>query len=133
MKSLGFNHGRLLQKYTYQLSNNWRYRRYKVTTPVFLLLTWRDKMRDMLEFIKEEDEKTYSDNGALLSSLEKKYFNFICRCNESTCHTGTPMLCRQTDKFRPFDEAIWRSDKKECSRCFKTNSRLLEDIYLKSA
>ena len=100
---------------------------------VVLLPTWSDYMSNILEFIRKEESKTYSENGALEASLEKKYFNYICNGHNSDCHVTSPVLCREIDKFQPFEEAKWKSDKKECARCFKTNNRLLEDIHLKSA
>lgn len=90
-------------------------------------------MRNTLEFIRKDNEKTYSDDGTLISSLEKTYFNYCCNGANDDCQLTTPVLCRVIDKFQPFNEAMWKSDKQDCARCFKTNSRLLEDMYLKSA
>ena len=89
-------------------------------------------MSSILEFVRNEGEKTFSENGALTSSLEKKYFNYECN-GTTVCQIKTQVMCREVDRFHPFNEAKWQSERKECARCYKTNSRLLEDIYLKSA
>ena len=89
-------------------------------------------MQKALEFIKEEYEKAYDDTGALVKSVGKKYFNYICHEADAQCQL-TPVVCRIIDHFNPQNEPQWEADETACAQCFEINNRLLEDLYLKSA
>ena len=89
-------------------------------------------MRKTLEFIKEEYEKAYDNTGALVTSLEKKYFNYTCHEADDQCQV-IPVVCRIVDRFHPENEPQWQTDESDCAQCFEVNNRVLEDLYSKSA
>lgn len=85
-------------------------------------------MNKSLEFVRSENEKLYHSNGDLKSSLEKKYFEYVCHEPDSACQLK-PVVCRVVDKLQPDAEAVWEVDESVCNRCFATDNRLLEDLY----
>lgn len=86
-------------------------------------------MQKILEFIREEDERSYDNTNTLIKSFEKKYYKYICHEPDDECQF-TPVVCRVVDRFNPNNEPQWQVDESGCAQCYGINNRLLEDLYL---
>lgn len=89
-------------------------------------------MQKTLKLINQEIEKNYDGGGRLVSSLEKKYFDYHCHEDSAPCQLK-PVVCRVIDLFNPDAEAQWETDESGCSKCFGVNDRALEELYSRSA
>ena len=89
-------------------------------------------MEKLLKLINEEVERNYDESGRLVSSLDKKYFNYVCHETDAECQLQ-PVVCRVVDLFQPFEEPMWQSNESGCDKCFGVNDRALEDLYDRSA
>lgn len=89
-------------------------------------------MQKTLDLLNEEIEKNYDGAGRLVSSLEKKYFDYHCHEDDAPCQLR-PVVCRVVDLFHPENEARWEANESGCSKCFGINDRALEDLYSRSA
>lgn len=86
-------------------------------------------MHKELKFIRKENEVSHNGTGDVSNSVEKQYFHYTCHEPDAECQI-VPIVCRIVDKFSPENEPVWQVDDRDCDRCIKIDSRVLEDVYM---